>query len=213
MIRSMAAGERSGHVLVCGLHGLGLRIVEQLYLAGVQVVVVDDRPDPRLVRIVDGWGIPRIAGSARLRETLFEAGLEGADAVICVEEDDLASLETALLVHELRPNVRLVVKLANAAVNRAVGQIVGSDRVLDVASLTAPSMVQACLRAGVQELELSGTQFLLVAVAAERGTTLRERWAGLAPVAVVDSATAEVEACPGRDRAVRAGDVVHLIGT
>src|SRR4051794_41565147 len=144
----MAAGDGSGHVLVCGLHGLGLRIVEQLYLAGVQVVIVDDRPDPRLVRIVEGWGIPRIAGSARLRETLLEAGLERAGAVVCVEEDDLASLETALLVHELRPDVRLVVKLANVAVNHAVGHIVGHDSVLDVASLTAPSMVQACLRSG-----------------------------------------------------------------
>jgi Trk K+ transport system NAD-binding subunit len=209
----MAAGDRSGHVLVCGLHGLGLRIVEQLYLAGVQVVIVDDRPDPRLVRIVEAWGIPRVTGSARLRETLLEAGLDRAGAVVCVEEDDLASLETALLVHELRPDVRLVVKLANVAVNHAVGHIVGHDSVLDVASLTAPSMVQACLRSGVQQLELAGTRFVLVAVDADRGTTLRERWADLAPVAVVDRGTAEVEVCPGRDRVVRPGDVVHLIGT
>src|SRR3954451_16716236 len=133
-----AADGWSGHVLVCGLHDLGLRIIEQLYATGLEVVVVDDRPDPRLVGIVDGWGIPRVTGSARDRETLLAAGLHRASAVICVEDDDLASLETALLVHELRPDVRPVVKLANAAVNRAVGQVVGGDRVLDVAALTAP---------------------------------------------------------------------------
>lgn len=35
-----------GHVIVCGLHGVGLRIVEELSLSGVPAVVVDDRPDP-----------------------------------------------------------------------------------------------------------------------------------------------------------------------
>ena len=31
-----------GHVIVCGLHGVGLRTVEQLHRSGVRVVVVDD---------------------------------------------------------------------------------------------------------------------------------------------------------------------------
>ena len=209
----MAGGEWSGHVLVCGLHALGLRIIEQLYVAGVPVVVVDDRPDPRLVRIVEGWGVPRVTGSARLRETLLAAGIERAGAVICVEDEDLESLETALLVHELRPDVRLVVKLANAAVNRAVGEVVGHDSVLDVAALTAPTVVQACLSSAVQELDLGGTRFLLVAAGADGATTLRERFGDLAPVAVVDGMTADVTVCPGRDQAVSPGDVVHLVGT
>ena len=33
-----------GHVIVCGLPGVGLRIVERLALSGVPVVVVDDNP-------------------------------------------------------------------------------------------------------------------------------------------------------------------------
>jgi voltage-gated potassium channel Kch len=35
-----------GHVIVCGLPGVGLRIVEQLALSGVPAVVVDPQPDP-----------------------------------------------------------------------------------------------------------------------------------------------------------------------
>jgi Trk K+ transport system NAD-binding subunit len=211
MIRGMSEG--GGHVLVCGLHDLGLRIIEQLHLAGVPVVVLDDHPDPRLVRVVDGWGVPRMTGSPRLSETLVEAGLHTAVAVVCVEEEDLASLETALLVHELRPDVRLVVKLANAAVNRAVGQVIGHDRVLDVAALTAPSMVQACLRSRVQELDLDGARFILVAVGADREGSLRARWDDLVPLAVVDPETARVTVCPPRDSVVHPGDVVHLLGT
>ena len=71
MIRGMPELEgASGHVLVCGLQALGLRIVEQLHRAGVGVVVVDDRPDPRLVALVDGWGVPRV-GEKLSRLNLF----------------------------------------------------------------------------------------------------------------------------------------------
>ena len=36
-----------GHVIVCGLHGVGLRTVELLHRSRVPVVGVDDDPDPR----------------------------------------------------------------------------------------------------------------------------------------------------------------------
>src|SRR5215467_392195 len=76
-----------GHVIVCGLHGLGLRIVEQLSLAGVPAVVIDDDPDPRLARVLAGWGVPHVAGSSRSAEILAGAGLAGATAVVCVHRE------------------------------------------------------------------------------------------------------------------------------
>src|SRR5689334_19919605 len=105
----------TGHVIVCGLEGVGLRTVEQLHLAGVRVVVVDDSPDPRLTRVVRGWGIPQVTGSSRLAETLIGAGLAGAVAVVCVQEDDLHTLETALLARELSAEARVVVQIRNPA--------------------------------------------------------------------------------------------------
>jgi voltage-gated potassium channel Kch len=70
-------GNWHGHVIVCGLHGVGLRIVELLNLSGVPTVVVDDNPDLRLARSLIGWGIPHIAGSPWAAGTLAEAGLAG----------------------------------------------------------------------------------------------------------------------------------------
>jgi hypothetical protein len=72
-----------GHVIVCGLRGVGLRIVEQLSLSWVPAVVIDDDPDARLARTLVSWGVPHIAGSSRTAETLAEAGLAGATAVVC----------------------------------------------------------------------------------------------------------------------------------
>ena len=110
-------------MIVCGLHGVGLRIVELLNASGVPAVVIDDHPDLRLARDLIGWGIPHIAGSSRSAETLAGAGLAGAEAVICAQEDDLRTLETALLARELRSRVRVVVQLSNPAVGRALSRV------------------------------------------------------------------------------------------
>ena len=139
-----------GHVIVCGLPGVGLRIVEQLTLSGVPAVVVDDNPDPPLARMLGTWDVPLITGSARAEDTLVSAGLAGAIAVICAQHDDLRTLETALLARRLRADVRVVAQLNNPAVGRAVKQV--GISVLDVAGLSAPSVVEACLRSGVQPM-------------------------------------------------------------
>lgn len=204
--------EWTGHVIVCGLPGVGLRVIEELTLSGVPAVVVDDDPDPPLARQVAAWGVPLIAGSTRAAETLARAGIEGAIAVICAQHDDLHALETSLLARRLRPGVRVITQLANPAVGRALQQ--AGVAVLDVARLSAPSVTDACLRLGAQEITLSGERFLAARAMAPRAGTLRELFGALAPAAVVPAADdRDVVICPGRDTPVEAGDEVTLIGT
>ncbi|MBI4943305.1 MAG: NAD-binding protein [Actinobacteria bacterium] len=207
-----------GHVVVCGLHGLGLRTVEQLHLAGIPVTVVDDEPDPRLVRVVRGWGIPHLTGSSRLTETLVGAGIGTARAVVCVESDDLHTLETALRARELRPDVPVVVQLTNPAVGRALAAVTGAGSVLDVAALAAPSVVETCLGTRAHRLQLEEVPFVAATLPAPRDGTLRDLYGDLTPIAVERTAGAgagpvDPVVCPGRDLAVRAGDAVTLLGT
>jgi len=206
-----------GHVIVCGLKGVGLRTVEQLHLSGVPVVVVDEDPDPKLARIVESWGITQIHRNADLGDGLSEAGLDRAIAVVCAEDNDLATLELALQVHEARPEVRLVVQLANPSVGKALERVTGSNSVLDVASLAAPSFVEACLRLATHELPLGGEQFAVVNVTVSDESDLdrsfRSHFGNLAPVAISRADGGEFIICPGRDELVGAGDHVAVIGT
>src|SRR6202453_935932 len=206
-----AYGDWRGHVIVCGLRGVGLRIVEQLSLSGVPAVVIDDDPDMRLARTLTSWGVPHVAGSSRAAETLEGAGLAGAAAVECAAEDDLYTLETALLTRQLRADVRVVAQLGNPAVGRALAQV--GVAVLDVAGLSAPSVVEACLRSGAQEITLSGERFTAAWTSVPRAASLRELYGALAPIAVVPASGGDVVVCPGRDVQVAAGDDVMVIGT
>ncbi len=200
-------------MIVCGLNPVGLRTVEQLHLAGARVVVLDDEQDERLVRVVRGWGIPHLPRSAHLSDPLYEAGIAGAAAVVCAELSDLRTLETVLLIRDLRPDVRVVADLDNPAVAHAVEQVLRSVGVLDVAALFAPSVVEACIGRRAREIVLADTAFVAAEVIAPRDGTLRELYGHLAPIGVVTEAEDQLIACPGRDQAVSAGDRVTLLGT
>jgi Trk K+ transport system NAD-binding subunit len=191
-----------------------MRTVEQLHLAGARVVVLDDDPDERLASVVRGWGIPHIPrGSHHLSEPLFQAGIRGASAVVCSERTDLRTLETMLLIRDLRPEVRVVADLDNPAVARGVEEVLGSVGVLDVAALFAPSVVETCLGRRARDIVLGETLFVAAEVIAPRDATLRELYGSLAPIGIVSEADDELIACPGRDQPVATGDRVTLMGT
>jgi hypothetical protein len=68
-------------------------------------------------------------------------------------------------------------------VGRALAQV--GVMVLDVAGLSAPSVVEACLRSGAQEIRLPGERFTAARTKAPQAASLRELYGALAPVAVV----------------------------
>ena len=202
------------HVIVCGLQTVGVRAVEQLHLAGARVVVLDDETvSERHARIVRDWGIPLVVRGGNLSESLFDAGIVGAEAVIVIEPTDLKTLETVLLVHDLRSDVRLVAHLDNPAVARAVEEISGVATVLDVASLFAPSVIEVCLKRRAHDIVLGTTHFVTTEVVAPREATLRQLYGSLVPLGVANDTDQDPVVCPGRDVLVKAGDRVTLLGT
>ena len=206
-----------GHVIVCGLQGVGLRAVEQFSLSGTPVVVIDDDADPRRWRTLSDWGVPHVRRHAHRGEGFEEAGLARAAAVVCVEVDEIHTLETALRIKEIRPDLPLVVQLANPSVAGALQRVSGPGSVLDVASLAAPSFVEACLLRPSHAIELAGIDFAVVQLTVDSREnmhdTFRAHFGHLAPVAIMPSGDETMEMCPGRDHPLRIGDRVAVLGT
>jgi Trk K+ transport system NAD-binding subunit len=216
-VEASSAWRDGGHVIVCGLKGLGVRTVEQLHLSGIPVVVVDDEPDMRLASLIEGWGIPHIRKSAQLGDGLLEAGIEHARAVICVENNEVLTLEIALRIHDIRPDVRVVVQMANPSVGRELERVTGAGSVLDTARLAAPSFVEACLGRPWREMNLGGVKFVVVEteIKASPGEhdTLRGHFGNLVPIAVSPADGGEMAICPGRDHPAGPGDRAAVLGT
>lgn len=186
------------HIIVSGDDALATTIIEELDSAGAAVV--------RLVPS-DLIGVC---------EQLSNANVEDALAVICAGDDDAVNLEIALLARRSNPSVRVVARLANDILRAAVAAENGPGAILDVADLTAPSVVEACLGRRSHPFEAAGTQFLVSGHEAPRAGTLREIYGDLAPVAVIhgenSSSPGEIDVCPTRTQRVLAGDRVVMIG-
>ena len=59
--KARAEAAPAGHVIVCGLRGIGLRIVEQLHRAGESVTVLEEYADQTQLAVAVGWGVSTVA--------------------------------------------------------------------------------------------------------------------------------------------------------
>ena len=203
----------SDHVVVFGYHGLARRVVRQLVNAGQHVVVVDPEASTVAVNAFRHWGVEYLRGSGRSRETLIEASVTTARAVVCLKDDDLRNIESAMLVREMSPDVRIVVQMANSAVGRALQSIATPGAVIDVAELASSAFVEAALNRTTHAVAMGGEDFLVDTVIADRAGSLRGLWGDLAPIALQRKGEPAPTACPGRDEMVEPGDAITFIGT
>jgi Trk K+ transport system NAD-binding subunit len=132
-----------GHVIVCGLGNVGYRIVEELLGYDERVVVVEMARDGRFVTTARRLGVPVIIGDATVREVLRQAHSPTARAVIAATNSDLVNLEVALLVRDLHPGQRVVVRLSDPGLARALRENANIRFALSLPALAAPAFVAA----------------------------------------------------------------------
>jgi Trk K+ transport system NAD-binding subunit len=202
-----------GHIVVFGFHGVARRIVRQLTTAGQYVVVVESDATPAEREAMRRYGAHYLEGFRQSEETLDDARVGEAHAVICAFNDDVRNIEIALLVRRRSPDVRIVVQMANASVGRALRPIAQPGAVLEVAELAAPSFVETAINRRTHSLDLGGREFLVSSHTARRDGTFRSIWGDLAPIALTRADEAQTVSCPRRDDLVHAGDEVTLMGT
>lgn len=205
--------DHKGHVVVVGLHGIGLRIVEQLIAIGQQVVVIDNDADDRSVRQIEAWGVGHVVGNAARAEILLLAGLANARSIICLESSELHTLEVALLARDVNPGVRVIVRSSNESVGKAISDITGPGTVLDAEALAAPAFVEAVLQQRVHDFDLAGERFRLVETVADASGSYRDLYGDLVPVAIGSDDDAQAATFPARDQQVAAGARVALLGS
>lgn len=137
-------GALGGHVIVCGLDGLGLRTVEDLRRLGETVVVVVQDSE-RFVGRARALGAGMVHGDFRDEDVLRLAGAERARAVVLVEDDDVGNIHAALTVQELNPAVRVVLRVFSQQLGGHVAALFRDAAVISSSAIAAPAFVSAAL--------------------------------------------------------------------
>lgn len=133
------------HYIVCGLGGVGFQIAQQLKLGGYDVVAIERDPNGRFVNSARALKIPVIMGDASLPDTLNEARITTASALLAVTSHDTDNLEIALAAKSLAHQLPIVVRNQDPDFSRQVQQVFEFEQVMSPTELAAPSFAAAAL--------------------------------------------------------------------
>lgn len=126
-----------GHTIVVGAGHIGARVVELLLAAGAEPVVVENDRVGRHTADVRR-AVAAVQGDARSPETLGQAHLGTARALVAVTDDDVENLGVALAARRLNPAVRTAVRTFDVDLGARLQGQLGLDRVLSVSAVAAP---------------------------------------------------------------------------
>ncbi len=151
-----------GHVVVCGLGNVGYRCVEELTAIGERVVAIDQVSGNPFIATCRRKGVPTFVGDATVIEVLRQVRADTAKAVIAATPSDLANLEIALLVRELNPAQRVVVRVSDPQFAEAVRESADIQYAASIPTLAAPAFAAALFGDRVQTLITTAGRTLVV---------------------------------------------------
>ncbi len=158
----MIAETMEGHVVVCGLGNVGVRVVQHLKRFSEDVVAIESNPDARFVGEVAGYEVPVLFGDVRDTKILEQASVAKAKAIIAVTDNDLANLEAAMTAREINPNIRVVIRMFDQNLAKKVEKSMGIEGAYSSSARSARLFAQAAIRATLlTHLNLAGQLSML----------------------------------------------------
>lgn len=136
------------HYIICGYGRIGHRIANVLDEANLSIVIVENR-DSSIERIHSDKFV-YIQGDAQEENTLKEAGIDRAKALICTLSSDKDNVFTTLLAREMNPELFILVR-ANENKNKLRIARAGADKVISPYDIGADRMANVILRPKVEQ--------------------------------------------------------------
>jgi Trk K+ transport system NAD-binding subunit len=220
-------GHLRNHIVVVGLSGLGMRVVQDLTAAGHDVAVIEQDEENRFLSAVRDLDVPVIFGDATLRQTLQAARVDRARAVAVLTRDDMINIETGIVLTEMLgkktatrehyTDIPLVLRVYDRTLGLAVGQRFGFENVRSTVELAVPYFIGAAI--GLQVLgtfSVGQSSFVVGGMQVGAGSEL----AGLrmfelstqARVIAIVTSNGLLKLHPRRDARLHADDTVYLVG-
>lgn len=135
------------HVIVCGANALASRMAEELTARyGLAVTaIVPSATSGHGARLAAMPGVRVLERAELSADAFLDADLPAARGLAILDQDDLGNFHAALRAQELRPQVRLVIAIFNAALGERIRTFFSDCAVLSQSQMAAPSLVAAAL--------------------------------------------------------------------
>ncbi|NET32646.1 MAG: potassium channel protein [Cyanothece sp. SIO1E1] len=134
-----------GHHIICGLGGVGVKIVDQLKAIGSEQIAIERDPNGRFLGAVRNQKIPFLIGDASVPDTLRIANIHKATSVLAVTSDDTINLEIAITAKSLEPHLPVLVRVHDPKFARQIQRVFDFDMVMSPTELAAPAFAAAAI--------------------------------------------------------------------
>jgi len=218
-----AINKLSQHFIICGFGRIGRIICEEIAKNDIPLVVIEKNPE--ILSEVEESGYLYIEGDAIHEETLMQAGVDRARALICVLPSDADNVYATLTARSLNPGILIVTRAEDIHAESKMMQA-GADRVIRPHEIGARRMALAVLRPSVIEfldlavhssaLDLGIEQIEIQTGSPLDGVTLKEadiRNKTGATILAVQQFGEHMVVSPGADYKLGGGDIVVAMGT
>lgn len=156
-----AKGHAAKAIVICGLGRLGQNCVELLRAFGAPVIGVDKvAPPPD----EDFSGLDRIViGDCASSDVLKKANVDRCRAILILTADPRTNVAAAFAARRLNPNVRIVIRSAQAQLNRLLAEHLGDFVAFEPDRFAAPAFAVAALADETKaQFDLKGTKARVV---------------------------------------------------
>lgn len=151
MLYTRRSKRMQNHVILCGLGTVGYRVACELQRFDTQLTVVELDASGPFVSLITDQGIPVLFEDARKTDVLIKAGLERASAVIACTDNDLSNVEIALDAREVRPDIRIVLRLFDQGLASKIVNSFDIEAAFSASALAAPAFAAAAVDPSVQD--------------------------------------------------------------
>ncbi|MCU0511943.1 MAG: TrkA family potassium uptake protein [Anaerolineae bacterium] len=204
------------HVIVFGAGHVGLRVARLLHHENIELVVIDNDPEPGVQQALDEMRIQRIPGDGTVAATLLEAGVKEAEAFVACTGSDQANLLAIMQVRDMRPNIRIVARVWEEWYAQKMTALLGVDAVLSASDLVAPAFAGHTLGAEIsQTMHVGDEEYSTLRVTVNAGSFMDGLTVGDLQRQhdmdiVLHCHNGRVDIQPAHDLRVTAGDTVVI---
>lgn len=174
-MRVMASTYRD-HVVLCGLGHLGFRVLEQLVASQVPVVGIEKNADGRFIPAAKALGVPVLTRDMKEDQSLLDAGIREARAIIVATDDDMANLEVALDARRMNPKIRILMRLFDQQIAAKISKALSVDVAFSSSALAAPIVAALSLETKVlSSILINGVPHVTCELTVADGSSLANR--------------------------------------
>jgi Trk K+ transport system NAD-binding subunit len=150
------------HIIVAGIGSVGSVVAGRLHELGLPVLVIERNPENNFLGEIPDE-IPVILADANLPQTMEQAGLDRARAVLALTNDDLVNLRIAHHAEIINPEARTVVRLFQSSLSTRLGpSLLGIDQAFNPSQVVAATFAVCALAADVVQGFTLGSKLLML---------------------------------------------------